>query len=248
MVTSKPISQALKIAGLAASVSLASLVISPKANAVLLFTQTDSFTNKVTELTGTPQLTVNKYNGTGILDQVVVTILGSLTSSGTLTNNSVTAQDFDVNTSGRLRLTPVSGAPSALVTANVIPTGTLIGAIQEYVGVPAGGQVDFPTQTANGSYTLTITDLVQIAGFVGGGTFSYAPTTLIGTTVFGGGGNILSSISTVANASLKVEYFGTETVPPPANVPEPSSILGLLALSGSGAAMMKKFKGLVKLT
>lgn len=246
MISTKPLYQALKIAGLAASVSLASLVISPKANAVLLQpAQTVSFTNRVTELTGTPQLTVNKYSGAGIVNQVVVTILGNLSSTGTLTNNSVTAQDFDVNTSGRLRLTPVSGAPSALVTANVIPTGTLIGAIQEYTAVPAGGEVIFPTQTVNNQYSLTITNLAQISEFLGAGTFSYAPTTSIGTTIFGGGGNIVSRISTVASASLKVEYFGVAA--PPSEVPEPSSILGILALTGSGAAMMRKFKSLVKL-
>ncbi|MBD2388529.1 choice-of-anchor E domain-containing protein [Cylindrospermum sp. FACHB-282] len=244
MVTTKCVFPALKIGGLVATISLASLVISPKANAVLLYSDSDSFSNRKTELNGTAPLTVDKYNGTGTVDQIIITLFGQFTSSGNLTNNAVDPQDFDVSLTGRLRFTPATGSPSALVATNVIASGTSIGTAQSYTNIAPGAQVTFPTQTASNTYSLTITDLTEISQFLGSGTFSYNPSSAIGTLVDGGGGNIAANISTFADATLSVEYNGTAAG---TEVPEPSSILGILALTGSGAAMMRKFKSLVKL-
>ncbi|BAZ29175.1 hypothetical protein NIES4074_16130 [Cylindrospermum sp. NIES-4074] len=240
MLTTTPISRTLKIAGLVASVSLASLVVTPKANAAtVLFSSTssDSFSNLVTELNGTPKLTVSKYNPLAgeTITKVLVSLSASLTSGGTITNTAAQAQTFTVGTFvDKYKLVPVAGAPAVLSTLNPFPSSPLIGK-QEYSELAPNTPSGFGPFTINGSNSIAFTNAADIGQFLGSGNFSVAPFTSIFTGIAGGGGNVSTNITTLASATFTVEYQGEKPVP------EPLTILGTLTAAGLGVAM-KKFK------
>ncbi|AFZ25648.1 hypothetical protein Cylst_3508 [Cylindrospermum stagnale PCC 7417] len=257
MISTKPLHQTLKIAGLAASVSLASLVISPTANAVSFKTNTASFSGLRTELTDNPAavLTVDKYTPLAgeTVTQVIIRLSTNLSTSGTVKNNNSSASTFRVTAAAtQFDFNPVAGAPSPLIAyvdnnGPLIPISGTFGTQQIYNNVAPGATRTFPTQIGNGSTSITFdSSNTNLSEFLGSGSFSLEPTTLMGFSLGGGGNNVDVQLQTVAASTLEVEYVGTFT-PPPADVPEPSSILGILALTGSGAAMMRKFKSLVKL-
>jgi hypothetical protein len=212
------------IVGLATVLSLGSLFLDSKANALtgLLYSQTASFNNQLTELTGTPVLTLNQYNpqtGETVTD-VKFTITGTLSSGGTVTNTAAQAQDFSVAvTAGRFRLTPdVNNAPAALITYGYFsPLGssTLIGE-SDYTNLAPNTPTSFGTYTINNNASPMIVSFngTNIAGFLGTSTFSFKPTTQIGTTTFGGGGNVTTNITTYASAAITVEYYDNSTPPP----------------------------------
>jgi hypothetical protein len=209
-----------------ATASLASLAISPKAEALnLLSTQTQSFTNQLTELNGNPQLTFNQYNGPDTLQEVVFTVAASLTSSGTVTNNAGTSQNFSVRLiPSQYDLNAAPGAPAALLAllnpntfgtfsplddSNITQVGP-----QSYVGLAPGATANFGPFTVNGSSSATFNTSGDVGGFVGAGSYSFAPFTSIGTLITGGGGNVTTNITTFASASITVEYFGTVATTP----------------------------------
>ncbi|MEA5575430.1 choice-of-anchor E domain-containing protein [Anabaena sp. UHCC 0451] len=217
-----------KALAILATASLASLAISPKAEAIsLLSTQTQSFTNQLTELSGNPVLTFNQYNGPDTLEEVVFTVTASLTSSGTVTNNAANPQNFIVTLiPSQYDLNAASGAPAALLALlNPNTSGTFsplndsnitqIGP-QSYSGLASGATANFGPFTVNGASSATFNTLVDVAGFVGAGSYSFDPFTSIGTLVNGGGGNVATNITTLASASIQVQYFGTPSSNPPA--------------------------------
>jgi hypothetical protein len=239
VVTTKPVALSLKIAGLAASVSLASLVVAPKANAVSLFTSTDSFANQTTELAGAPQLTVSKYTQQvgETVTQVIVRLTASLKSTGTITNTAPQAQTFTVSTRvNQYDFVPSTGAPSALSTLSPFTAFATIGQ-QTYTGLAPNTPTAFGPATANALTSATFTG-AQIAQFLGSGTFGFDPFTTILTAISGGGGNVTTNITTLAGATLEVEYIGERTA-----VPEPTT-MGLLASVGGLFAMKKRFGSL----
>jgi hypothetical protein len=238
MLTTTPISRTLKIAGLVASVSLASLVATPKANAAsVLFSSSDSFSNLVTELEGTPKLTVSKYKPLAgeTITKVLVSLSASLTSGGTITNTATQAQTFTVGTFvDTYNVEPVPGAPAALSTLSLFTTKDLIGK-EKYTKLAPNTPAGFGSFTTNDSTSVAFTNAADIVQFLGSGNFSVAPFTSIFTGVAGGGGNVSTNITTLASAKFTVEYQGEKAVP------EPLTILGTLTAAGLGIAM-KKFK------
>ncbi|MBK1988784.1 choice-of-anchor E domain-containing protein [Sphaerospermopsis aphanizomenoides BCCUSP55] len=209
-----------------ATASLCSLAISPQAEALTsLGSYTDSFTNQITELNGTPLLTLPKYNGPDTLQQVVFTVSSTLASSGTVTNTASNSQTFTVTlSSDYYDLYASTGSPAAL-SALVNPgTGatfspfydsgvTQIGRTR-YVGLAAGGSANFGPFSVNGSTGYTFTNPTDVAGFVGSGTYSFEPFTGMVTSISGGGGNVATNVTTLASTSITVEYFGTVTPVP----------------------------------
>ncbi|MBD2384599.1 PEP-CTERM sorting domain-containing protein [Cylindrospermum sp. FACHB-282] len=237
MLKTKPVSQTLKIAGIAASVSLASLVISPKANAAsLFFSDSSSFSNQVTELDGEPQLIVSKYKPTAgqKITQVLISLTTNLSSTGTIKNNAAQAQTFTVGTAvDTYDFVAVDGSPAVLSTLTPFPDSPLIGK-QKYTKLASGESSSFGTYSINGSTSVSFTNASDIAQFLGSGTFGVSPYTSIFTSIAGGGGNVSTNITTLTGATFKVDYYGEE-------VPEPFTILGTLTAAGFGVAM-KKFK------
>lgn len=206
------------IAGIAASVSLTSGIISPiKAQALTpLFSTNDSFSNAITELEGSPLLTVSRYNPqTGeTVTEVRVTLNASLASSGTVTNIAANPQPFTVRTIADQYDMEVSSGPAALgTTISAINSGDFIGS-QRYTAAAPNVPQNFGPFSISNSTAFTFTNLTDIQGFLGTGTFSLLPYTLIGTSISGGGGNVRTNISTLASADITVEYFGEATAVP----------------------------------
>jgi len=241
--------KSLNLSVVAATLFSGALCVAPEAKAFRIITSVDSFTNQTTELTGTPLLTLGRFgdaliaNSTFLgpneaLTRVQIDTAGSLTSSGTVTNNAPNPQTFDVVTSGRLRLTKGGGAPASITSPyNPIPTATLIGD-QTFTNLAGGGTSDiFTAKTVSGSTTQSITAIAQLVEFLGLGTFTFAPTTLIGTTIFGGGGNVATTISTFADANVTITYT-IEVVPFEFN---PAIGIGILGLAW-GANKLRKAK------
>lgn len=226
------------IAGIAASVSLTSLVIAPtKAHALTsFFSSNSSFTNELTELEGSPLLTVSRYNPqTGqTVTEVRVTLNASLRSEGTVTNTAPNPQNFTVSTSIDIYdFTPSAGAPSALNSIQPTfstATNDRIGR-QVYSAVSSNGQRNFgPFSISSDTLVLSFTNPADVLGFLGTGTFSLEPTTGIFTSISGGGGNVRTNIQTFASANFRVEYLGEVAT---AAVPfEFSSNLGIPAFAG----------------
>ncbi len=220
------------------AVSLSSLAISPKAEALTpLSSQTVQFTNQLTELNGTPLLTLNKYNdnATNPLVQVGLTFDTTLNSSGTVTNTASGAQTFTVLLSVlefNLDVDPLN-APSALVGQTYSPftTNALIGS-RRYASLAPNTPAAFGLFTINASTGTTFTAAPDLAGFVGAGTFSFAPSTTILTSYSGGGGNVSTNISTFADARVTVTYYGNVPFDTPYGpaIPVLGSIVALAAM------------------
>jgi hypothetical protein len=234
-------SMKLKSCGLAsfavAGMVYTSLGLVSKAEA-FTFTSTSSFTNRPTELTGTPLLTLKKFDDALVdsgftlgpndaLTKVQIDFSGSLTSSGSIQNISANPIDLDFSATGRLRLTKTAGAPSPINTIfNPIPSLTNIGS-QEYVGLLPNAPAAYGPFTFTGtSPTQTISAIAQLAEFLGAGNFSFAPTTQIGFTSSAGGGNLIAILSTTADVTATVTYT-VEVVPF-----EFSPVLGVGLLGG----------------
>lgn len=212
------------VASLAAAAVLASLN-----SQAAIITDSDSFTDALTEINNLP-LRVDLFDPSlGTLTKVKVTIGASLRSEGTVTNTAAQAQDFTVST--RVQQydgTVAAGGPAALTNPfSVFNAFDLIGT-QDYVQLGSGTSSPFgPLTVDSGLLTvLESTDATVLNQFLGASDFGYDLTTLILTTIQGGGGNATTNISTFTSGQLNVEYEFTGTV---TNVPEPGT-LGLLAL------------------
>ncbi len=233
-------SSALKAFGLLAAVSVGALSISPKADAALLFSDTDSFSNVLTELTGAPDLVVDKFNGTGFnVTSVVVSLTASLRSQGTVTNTAAQPQTFRTITQVlSFDIIPGAGAPGVLNPLSPFSSITTIGNVL-YTNLAPNTPAAFGPFTASGGDSATYTGSA-IAGFLGTGTITFDPFTQIGTTFAGGGGNTANAIQTFADASLTIEYFGDQIPQPPVGTPEPSVLAGLGLMAGLGAMAKRK--------
>jgi hypothetical protein len=224
MLKKQYIKQVNYIVGLATLLSLSSLFVDSKANALtgLFYSQTASFSNQLTELDGTPVLTLNKYKlkaGEKVTD-VKFTITGTLTSSGTVKNTAAQPQAFTVSIfSDIFDLAPGVNSPAALInygSFSPLNSSARIGSIRYSGSRPANTSSNFGPYSITNSNSPTIVTFNQttdIAGFLGAGTFSFNPYTEIATSIGGGGGNITTSIITSASAAITVEYYGDYNPP-----------------------------------
>jgi len=216
------------------AVSLSSLAISPRAYALtFLESSTASFSQKVTELNGTPLLTLNKYSGSVPLSQVVLTFNAAVNSSGTVRNTASQAQSFNVTLSvDEFDIKAQPGSPSVLLGKTYSPfdsTSGIIGRGEYTLLAPS-------VNTAFGAYTLnaptkTVTFNSNLSGFSGGGTFSFAPITEIDTST--SGSKVKTSITTLADASVTVSYYAAAVpfnIPGGATIPAVGSLIALGAI------------------
>lgn len=218
------------------------------AQAALLFSDSDSFADILTELTGEPTLSVDKYDGDGIVNDIKLTFSSALRTSGEIINTAAQAQDFTLTLlAGKYDLVPVAGAPTALTTFSPLtldsPFGQTIGS-QSYQALVTNTPDTFGGFEVTGSDDLTITDTVAISEFLGTGDISLQPFTQILTLGQGGGGNVDTFVDTFADGTLTIEYFGEEPLPPvipptppvtpPTSVPEPGFMLGMVAFGAIG--------------
>ncbi len=240
-----------RLAGFATVAYLSSLAISPKANALsqLLWSDSDYFLNEATELNGNPTLTVNKLDAAAYgvtVDTVIVRINATLASSGTVTNTASSPQTFPVFALvQQFDWNPGSGAPAALNTLQPFTSFQTI-STQTYNNLAPNTPASFSLASINGSADQTFTSATDINQFLGTGSFSVDPFTTILSSFAGGGGNVNLDISTFANATLSVEYYGTGT-PIPFDF---SPNLGIPVFTGVlfGLSMWKRQRKLKSLT
>jgi hypothetical protein len=215
-----------------------SLSLVSKAEAFTIVS-TDSFADQPTELTGTPLLTLERFDtianplGPNLaVTKVEVATSGTIRTSGTVTNNAPNPQTFRITVAGELAFTKDGGAPTSINDPiETIITNTTIGT-RLFGNLASGASANF--NNAGNPYSIsrttlqTITNISEIAQFLSSGpsTFTFAPSTLIGTTTSGGGGNIANAISTFVDGHATVTYT-VETIPF-----EFSPVLGVGLLGG----------------
>ncbi len=159
----------------------------------------------------------------GTLTSAVLTFSATGNFSGTVTNQATTPQSFQFSETTNLKVnSSISDLNGLLVqTANA----------QSYTDLASGASAAFgPTSNTNSNtFNAPQSDFAAFEG----SPISVSISTLTGTTILGGGGNIRSSDQTTANGSLSLVYTYTEAVvPTPTGVPEPAS----MALLGAGLA------------
>jgi hypothetical protein len=183
-----------------------------------MYTVTSTVPQQVTDFTvGVPVAAFNQ--SLGILTRVDITLTASGTFAGTVKNNSANTADFSVTEFVNLTL---SGHSIAALTPTLTET-------QFYTAVPTGTTVPFgpfsPTATSG---TDVFTSGAVFDLFNGGGTVNgFTLATVTGTITSGGGGNVRTTLSTIAGGVLNVTYTYTPTI-----VPEPASMT-LIALGGT---------------
>ena len=210
------------------------LVGSGAANAATL---TYSFTNaeQSTEITQTN--TLGKFDSSlGTLTGASLTLSGTATQNFTATNIVTTTQTADISGFTRLSFTlsdgititnPNNASPAFTLTSNT--------ANQTFSGNQTRNFGPY-TPSSSAVYNFPASGNSALSNFLGaaGSTFSVSCSSLSGLLIVGGGGNINASQSTTAGCGASIQYTYTPASPPQ-NVPEPSAILGILAVAGAGA-------------
>jgi len=159
----------------------------------------------------------------GSLQSVYIAASESVNINGTVENTSTGPQSFTFRAGSLLTVT----LPGTLGFLQPSPL-----ALAQAYNLPAGGTAPYGPVNASDSVNYTYTAPVDMAWFIGTGTFTLPGFTQTQELIAGGGGNIIAVLSTTAGASVQVQY---NFIP----VPEPSSLV-LLALGGSVMLLRKR--------
>lgn len=237
----KSLTSVLKLASIAATVSLTSLAVAPQAHAALLHTSSAAFTRQITDLeSSNPDLTLtlSKYNPLlGVtVDQVVVTLAAEIENSGSITNTSPITRIFTVTSQlTEFTVSPNTGAPTALVAFNPFSASPNLVSQTFTLAQDSTATFNPPIMTDTSSQTFENTS--DISQFLGSGTFSFSPSAFVSTT-FTGSGNAKTQINTLASVRITVDYYGEENVSN-TQVPEASATLGIIGLAGAAFVSKK---------
>lgn len=241
MVT-KALARVLQVAGIAATVSITSLAVTPQAHAALLFTSSASFSKQPIDLEPSNpdlQLTLSKYNPSlgVVVEKVVVTIESEIEGSGLITNNSSNSRNFTVVSQlGEFIVSPNAGAPEALGAFNLFSASPQL--VSQAFTLAKGTTVNFGPFIKSDTSSQTFENTSDIKQFLGVGNFSFSPSAIVNATFIGSGNNNFQ-INTLASLKITVDYFGEENVSNPPQVPEASTTLGILGLVGAAFVSKK---------
>ena len=162
--------------------------------------------------------TFNKYTGTEPLFGVVLTAIGTSTSSLDVTNNSGSTVTVNGSVGSIIDMT----VAATTITLNVQPSGVFSESIA------GGATANFGPLTGSDSDSQTILFFDPlIAAFIGAGTFDVNLVADGILTLIGGGGNLDASQTTTSYGSFTVEYLvDVDSISEPA----PIAVLGLSLL------------------
>lgn len=219
----------MRIPGIAAAIFALTIGSAARASTI---TQSLDTGLQVTELDGVP-LDLKLFNSSlGTLTGVAFNAVGRMIDNGSVTNTASQAQSFTISESAAFSFTDAGGPlNAALAGISIDPSAT-----QKYTNVAP--QVANPFGPHDVS-TRPVTITAPLAAFerAQGGIDEIDVSTVTGTTVHGGGGNVSSRINTEAEGLINVTYTYAPLVPHTpsgtlTDVPEPIS----LAVFGAGLA------------
>ncbi|MEG3437334.1 choice-of-anchor E domain-containing protein [Pannus brasiliensis CCIBt3594] len=188
-----------------------------------------SFPRQVTDIDQTGSL--NKFDtGLGTLTQVSLTVTGEYLQSFTANNSSAQTQNARVISAIDL-IYSIVGGPA--LSSDTLTFSANTG----FLSYAPGETKSFGPFAANDFINVTFTAPADLAFFSGLGTFDVNCFSASGTTITGGGGNINTTQDTTAACGASVEYTYTAA---PVGTPEPTMVLGLLAVGGAGAFARRK--------
>ena len=159
--------------------------------------------------------------GLGTLQSVYVMAREDVTIDGTVQNTSSNPQSFTFRAGSLLTITE----PGPLGFLQPSPL-----AMAQAYNLPAGASAPYGPVNAGDSVNYTYTSPVDMAWFVGVGTFTLPGFTQTEELIAGGGGNIVAALNMIAGATVQVQFT---------YVPEPAS-LGVLALGGMVMLLRKQ--------
>lgn len=226
------ISRQLTTGALALAGTVAALSFAGAAQAASIV-QTATLSNTATNFTDTALSGLTKFDSSlGTLNSVIVTLNATVAGAVGLENTGPSASSITYNLQASVALS--SPGVGTLLTSVPVFSGT-------FNAGPFDGTTDFggtsgttiSNLTANTSETVTLT--TGLTPFIGSGSLD-AFLSGTGQSNTNGSGNVASAFTTQAGGSVTVQYNYT----PAATVPEPSAILGILAVAGVGAFARRK--------
>ena len=202
---------------------LAAISFAGVANADTSGPFTASAPSATTEISGS--LSLPKFNVPGaVLDSITLSATSNATNSGNLTNTAAQQQTFKIGFDTLVTLT----GPNAISLSPDPGTSQLFTNLAPNVQTNYGPLVGTDTKSvAPGAGDFAL--------YTGAGNFTLAYGSLSGQSISGGGGNIKSNISTVADVSATVVYTYHYSE---SSVPEPGSAAMLVAGSVTGAGVL----------
>lgn len=174
-----------------------------------------------------------------VLTSVTVSYFGAIESGGTITSQAAGLNDFTVTVSGNASITgPVPGSSVDFAFPGSGGISSLNVALNAD-DVAQNETADLPTTTGATTTTvpvnpITLTSAADLAAFIGTGDVTFLGNTEVAQTIQGGGGNATTALTTLVDLAVTVEYEFDLVDKESASVPEPASLLGLLAVGGIG--------------
>lgn len=180
-----------------------------------------------------------------VLTSVTISYFGDIRSEGSITSTAAGVEDFTVTVSGN---GAIDGPVDALdVIFSVPPLPDPLAVALDAPGLAPDETLTLPLQTESSVTTIPgnpiiLTSAADLAPFIGTGDVSFFGSTNVAQTISGGGGNAIASLTTEANLGVTVQYEFELVAKPdePINVPEPASLLGLLAIGGLGLVTRRR--------
>lgn len=141
----------------------------------------------------------------GTLTSIDIVVTGSVTSDITVENTSQSSpSSVTATVSGTLTLTG-PGIPSTIISPTANAGSHDLATFDGTLNFTGPSAWAFGAKTASGNKTVTITDQGVLAQYQGAGTVSFGMSAMA-TSQAGGGGNLVTAISTTAQGGVTVTY------------------------------------------